>query len=1082
MLERTCLMYTFLLLGISVAAHAAIPPDAVNCYVPIEGGWMIRLSGNPTPTQVEPGGNIGVARGDARLHRRPLYPPSDRSLIWTDEQIRRIERVASRPLILAYNEPRFIFDAWTAGGLLGHLFVGLVDEKGASRWFHQFSEIEVRYVDGRMEYTLTDPAFPGVTARLSAAALAENVGFVLSVQMEGTANGNSLVWAYGGASAYTTNYNMTAPEFSFSPVQCRKDRISWHNGMFTLRRSFDDSDEYKKVFPEWEAHIRGGSDKKGESGLGDPEYFQVGPQELLKTADPDSSSIANEKENCVAVQSIPLVKENQLIHIVIGMGRNIEKDIQSPNNAYESALNRNQEMANRVITKTPDPYLDSAMSMMAFATDGLWGDTAILHGAWSWRYAYLGWRGWYGPICYGWSDRIQKSIRNHTTMGLIRTGDDQGALCHILEANPTGTYYNMNEVFLDQVRQYFDYTNDLDLMREIFPVLLGILDWENRRLRPGEDFLYESSLNTWISDSHWYIRGQCAQASAYMLGAYRLLADLAERLGDNPTPYRKQAENIRKAMQEILWMPQAGVFAEYLDTLGNRQLHTEPELPTIYHSAEFGAANDTQIRQMLDWAETHLRTESTPGSGKLYWSSNWHPNSGRSYTHSTYEMAYGEELNLALTNYLVGRGGNAYRILRAVLCGIFNGPTPGGLSCHSFVDGTQRANDEFADAISMWGRTVVEGLFGIVPKIPDGYIQLTPQFPREWEDASIQTPLFSYEWRRAGASITISWKSERDVSVHFRIPFHAGEIRHVRLNGNPAKHRMESDKELSWFFAETPVGNHGTLELQFTHSPAPEMPVPVKKEELESARRVWSAPEVPKQDLSLWTLVDLKDLFNSPVSEVLQRAADAATPPPLPANHVNFGYWKEHFWGSRIQAPCDDAWRRKVGEDGIAWTADGIPFMSVKDGNNIAAVTLVGGFPQKLTFPIHTKGQTLYLMVSGITFPAQSHVVNLRVSLQYADGRESVMDLVNPFDIGDCWSTWCGRYHDTAANGFENIGGRSGPSGSCEVEDMSKPVALDSEAHLIPFDLLKDVELASVEVEAVANDVLFGVMGATVLK
>ncbi len=171
-----------------------------------------------------------------------------------------------------------------------------------------------------------------------------------------------------------------------------------------------------------------------------------------------------------------------------------------------------------------------------------------------------------------------------------------------------------------------------------------------------------------------------------------------------------------------------------------------------------------------------------------------------------------------------------------------------------------------------------------------------------------------------------------------------------------------------------------------------------------------------------------------------------------------------------------------MGEDGIAWTADGIPFMSVKDGNNIAAVTLVGGFPQKLTFPIHTKGQTLYLMVSGITFPAQSHVVNLRVSLQYADGRESVMDLVNPFDIGDCWSTWCGRYHDTAANGFENIGGRSGPSGSCEVEDMSKPVALDSEAHLIPFDLLKDVELASVEVEAVANDVLFGVMGATVLK
>ena len=70
-------------------------------------------------------------------------------------------------------------------------------------------------------------------------------------------------------------------------------------------------------------------------------------------------------------------------------------------------------------------------------------------------------------------------------------------------------------------------------------------------------------------------------------------------------------------------------------------------------------------------------------------------------------------------------------------------------------------------------------------------------------------------------------------------------------------------------------------------------------------------------------------------------------------------------------------------------------------------------------------GQTLYLMISGMTFPAQSHVVNLRVTLRYADGQTQSVDLVNPFGIGDCWSTWCGRFHDTAANGFENIGGQT---------------------------------------------------------
>jgi len=89
---------------------------------------------------------------------------------------------------------------------------------------------------------------------------------------------------------------------------------------------------------------------------------------------------------------------------------------------------------------------------------------------------------------------------------------------------------------------------------------------------------------------------------------------------------------------------------------------------------------------------------------------------------------------------------------------------------------------------------------------------------------------------------------------------------------------------------------------------------------------------------------------------------------------------------------------------------------------------------------------------------------------------------VNPFGIGDCWSTWCGRYHDTAANGFENIGGRTGSNGSAEVGDLTKPISLDTEAHLIAFDLNPEVELHHVSLEAIANDCIFGIMGASVLK
>ena len=252
-----------------------------------------------------------------------------------------------------------------------------------------------------------------------------------------------------------------------------------------------------------------------------------------------------------------------------------------------------------------------------------------------------------------------------------------------------------------------------------------------------------------------------------------------------------------------------------------------------------------------------------------------------------------------------------------------------------------------------------------------------------------------------------------------------------------------------------------------------------------ASAKVWSPPPAGNRDLARWTLVDLSNTFNDSVTNVLQRVTQEAKPPALPASQVGFRYWKDHLLthhGTRNQPISDDAWRKKVGDDGIAWTTDGIPFKTAKDGANIGVVTLAGGFPTQLEFAVNARGKKLYLMISGMTFPVQSHVVNLRVTLHHANGKIEAVDLVNPFGIGDCWSTWCGRYHDTAANGFENIGGRSGPAGSAVAGDLTKPIALDTEAHLIALDLNPEVELRRVSLEAIANDCIFGIMGATVLQ
>jgi hypothetical protein len=253
----------------------------------------------------------------------------------------------------------------------------------------------------------------------------------------------------------------------------------------------------------------------------------------------------------------------------------------------------------------------------------------------------------------------------------------------------------------------------------------------------------------------------------------------------------------------------------------------------------------------------------------------------------------------------------------------------------------------------------------------------------------------------------------------------------------------------------------------------PVQPVPVRQ---------WNKPSVPDRSLDRWQLIDLAGVYNASVPEVPRRLREGAIAPELPADQIGFGYWLD-FVTLRSAQPCDTAWRAKIGADGVGWTTDGIPFKSPREEPNIAAAAMLNrDFKPSVTFPVNATGRTLYLMISGMTHPPQSHVTNVRITLAYTDGSKETHDLVSPFDIGDCWSTWCGPHFDTAANGFENIGGRRGPAGTSQVKDLTHPVAVDTMAHLIDFNLPAGKELAEVRMEIIANDVTFGVMGASILK
>ena len=86
-------MTPFILLGLAAVSGMNEPaPDPsstapLNCYFPVGGGWRIVLTEDEARPKSEPPSSMGVPQDDARQHRRPLYPPADRTMLWNEEEL-----------------------------------------------------------------------------------------------------------------------------------------------------------------------------------------------------------------------------------------------------------------------------------------------------------------------------------------------------------------------------------------------------------------------------------------------------------------------------------------------------------------------------------------------------------------------------------------------------------------------------------------------------------------------------------------------------------------------------------------------------------------------------------------------------------------------------------------------------------------------------------------------------------------------------------------------------------------------------------------------------------------------------------
>jgi len=170
----------------------------------------------------------------------------------------------------------------------------------------------------------------------------------------------------------------------------------------------------------------------------------------------------------------------------------------------------------------------------------------------------------------------------------------------------------------------------------------------------------------------------------------------------------------------------------------------------------------------------------------------------------------------------------------------------------------------------------------------------------------------------------------------------------------------------------------------------------------------------------------------------------------------------------------------------------GIPFLIDKTDKNIAFASQWDNYPDSVEIPVSGKGKKIYFLMAGSTNPMQSQMINGTVTVQYTDGSTTELELKNPTNW---WPIEQDLFDDNFA--FEIPDDKIPYRVKLKTGELYKGGTLSSyssikgftdrqvdggAATILDLPLDPNKELKTIKLTAVSNDVVIGIMSATVLK
>jgi hypothetical protein len=241
-------------------------------------------------------------------------------------------------------------------------------------------------------------------------------------------------------------------------------------------------------------------------------------------------------------------------------------------------------------------------------------------------------------------------------------------------------------------------------------------------------------------------------------------------------------------------------------------------------------------------------------------------------------------------------------------------------------------------------------------------------------------------------------------------------------------------------------------------------------------------------DTTIMEKVGLADYFNDKVTNIFkhQYLSPRPTSPTLQLPTQGIGNWCYPLTTANID---DKGLRQSAGANNEIIAPGDIPFATPSDSalNNIIFTSQWDNFPHSITLPLSGRSSEIHLLMAGSTNPMQSRITNGRVIVSYTDGTGDTLSLENP---ANWWPIEQDYYVDNYAftNSWADPPERlylkngkfaTGLSSYTTIKGFSNMGIDGGAATRLDMFLDKEKTLKSLTIEAIANDVVIGLMAAT---